>query len=80
MKVLFVGFGDLAAVAEAAGGTMADMVKLNISLTDLSCFAQVNEVMARYLEQPYPARACVGVASLPKGAAIEIEAIMVLGS
>jgi reactive intermediate/imine deaminase len=72
-------FDNLSAVANAAGGTMADMVKLNISLTDLGCFGQVNEVMARYFDQPYPARACVGVAALPRGAAIEVEAIMVLG-
>jgi reactive intermediate/imine deaminase len=71
-------FDNLSAVAKAAGGGMDDMVKLNISLTDLHCFTQVNEVMATYFDQPYPARACVGVASLPKGAAIEIEAIMVL--
>ena len=71
-------FENLSAVAKAAGGSMEDMVKLNISLTDLNDFAQVNEVMATYFKQPYPARACVGVASLPKGAGIEIEAIMVL--
>lgn len=71
-------FDNLGAVANAAGGGLADMVKLNISMTDLSHFAKVNEVMAEYFEQPYPARACVGVASLPRNAMIEIEAIMVL--
>jgi reactive intermediate/imine deaminase len=71
-------FDNLGAVADAAGGGLADMVKLNISMTDLSHFAKVNEVMAEYFEQPYPARACVGVASLPRNVMIEIEAIMVL--
>lgn len=71
-------FENLRAVAEAAGGTLNAAVKLNISLTDLNDFATVNEVMSRYLDQPYPARACVGVAALPRGAAIEVEAIMVL--
>lgn len=71
-------FDNLGAVAAAAGGSLADMVKLNISMTDLSHFALVNEVMAEYFEQPYPARACVGVASLPRNVMIEIEAIMVL--
>ncbi|MGI9293773.1 MAG: RidA family protein [Pseudomonadales bacterium] len=71
-------FKNLQAVAIAAGGTLNDMVKLNISLTDLNDFTTVNEVMGRFLAEPYPARACVGVATLPKGAAIEIEGIMVL--
>jgi reactive intermediate/imine deaminase len=71
-------FDNLKAVAGSAGGSLADMVKLNISMTDLSHFAKVNGVMAEYFEQPYPARACVGVASLPRNAMIEIEAIMVL--
>jgi reactive intermediate/imine deaminase len=71
-------FDNLKAVAEEAGGSLNDMVKINISLTDLENFAAVNEVMSRYFSEPYPARACVGVASLPKGSAIEIEAIMVL--
>lgn len=71
-------FDNLKAVAEAAGGGLEKMVKINISLTDLSHFATVNEVMASYFSEPYPARACVGVATLPKGAAVEIEAIMVL--
>lgn len=71
-------FDNLRAVAEAAGGSLNATVKLNISLTDLNDFGTVNEVMSRYLDEPYPARACVGVAALPKGAAIEVEAIMVL--
>lgn len=71
-------FDNLQAVAEAAGGGLADIVKLNISLTDLGDFAAVNEVMTRYFQPPYPARACVGVAALPRGAAIEVEAIMAL--
>lgn len=71
-------FENLAAVAKAAGGSLADAVKLNISLTDLANFATLNEVMARYFTAPYPARAAVGVAALPKGALVEIEAILVL--
>ena len=71
-------FKNLDAVANAAGGTLADAVKLNISMTDLGNFAAVNEIMAQYIEQPYPARAAVGVASLPKGVPIEIEAILVV--
>lgn len=71
-------FENLKAVAEAAGGTLANSVKINISLTDLANFAAVNEVMKQYFNQPYPARACVGVASLPRGAEVEIEAILVL--
>ena len=71
-------FKNLAAVANAAGGSLADAVKLNISMTDLANFASVNEVMAQYVDEPYPARAAVGVASLPKGVPIEIEAILVL--
>lgn len=71
-------FKNLSAVAEAAGGTMQNFVKLNIYLTDLSNFAQVNEVMSRYFEQPYPARAAVGVKSLPKDVAIEIEGTLAL--
>ncbi|MEH6571480.1 MAG: Rid family detoxifying hydrolase [Halioglobus sp.] len=69
-------FNNLAAVANAAGGRLNDAVKINISLTDLADFAAVNEVMATFLEAPYPARACVQVAALPKGVAIEIEAIL----
>lgn len=71
-------FENLKAVAEAAGGTLADVVKLNVFLTDLEHFARVNEFMARYFQAPYPARAVVGVASLPRGAAVEMDAIMVL--
>ena len=71
-------FENLAAVAQAAGGSLADAVKLNISLTDLANFATLNEVMARYFTAPYPARAAVGVAALPKGSLVEIEAILVL--
>ena len=71
-------FDNLRAVAEAAGGTLADIVKLNIYLTDLSHFSLVNQVMARYFDEPYPARAAVGVAQLPKGAAVEMDAVMEL--
>jgi len=71
-------FENLAAVARAAGGNLNHCVKVNIFLTDLSDFAAVNAVMARYFEEPYPARACVQVAALPRGAAVEIEATMVL--
>ncbi|HSG60452.1 MAG TPA: RidA family protein [Pseudomonadales bacterium] len=71
-------FDNLSAVAEAAGGSLDNFVKVNISLTDLSNFGEVNEVMKTYFKEPYPARACVGVASLPKGTDIEIEAIMVI--
>ena len=71
-------FDNIQAIAEAAGGSLEQMVKLNISLTDLGHFAQVNEVMADYINQPYPARACVGVAALPRDALVEIEAVMVL--
>ena len=71
-------FTNLAAVAEAAGGSLRNAVKINISLTDLAHFAAVNAVMAQFLQEPFPARACVQVAALPKGAQIEIEAILVL--
>ena len=71
-------FNNLKAVAEAAGGSLADAVKINISMTDLSNFATVNEIMAQFFSEPYPARAAVGVASLPKGVPVEIEAILVL--
>ena len=71
-------FQNLSAVAEAAGGSLKNAVKINISLTDLTHFTVVNEVMARFLEEPFPARACVQVAALPKGAQIEIEAILAL--
>lgn len=60
----------------AAGGTLADVVKLSVFMTDLSHFAKFNEVMASYFAEPYPARAVVGVASLPRGALVEAEAIM----
>ncbi len=71
-------FENLTAVAEAAGGTLNDVVKLNIFLTDLQHFALVNEVMARYFEQPYPARAAIQAAALPKGADVEMDAVMVV--
>ena len=69
---------NLRAVAEAAGGTLNDIVKLNVFLTDLAHFALVNEIMAGYFSEPYPARAAIGVASLPRGAGIEMDAVMVL--
>ncbi|MFT4924368.1 MAG: reactive intermediate/imine deaminase [Phenylobacterium sp.] len=69
-------FDNIIAVCEAAGGTIQDMVKLNIYLIDLGNFAQVNEVMAEYFQQPYPARAALGVSQLPKGANIEIDGVM----
>ena len=69
-------FNNLSAVATAAGCTLDNAVKINISLTDMNDFAAVNEVMAKFLRAPFPARACVQVAALPKGAAIEIEAIL----
>lgn len=72
-------FANLRAVATAAGGSLADVVKLNVFLTDLGHFAKVNEIMAQYFQQPYPARAAVGVASLPRGALVEADAVMVLG-
>lgn len=70
---------NLRAVCEAAGGSLADIVKLNIFLTDLGHFARVNAIMAEYFREPYPARAAIGVASLPRGAAVEMDGIMVLG-
>jgi len=69
-------FENLKAVAAAAGGSLDDTVKLTVYLTDLAHFARVNEIMATYLTQPYPARAAIGVASLPRGALVEIDAIM----
>ena len=72
-------FDNLKAVAEAAGGSLADVVKLNVFLTDLGNFAKVNETMATYFSEPYPARAAVGVASLPRGALVEADAVMVIG-
>ena len=73
-------FKNLTAVCEAAGGSLQDIAKLNIFLTDLSHFATVNEIMAQYFEQPYPARAAVGVKELPKGTDVEMDAIMALSS
>ncbi|MEX1031922.1 MAG: RidA family protein [Cellvibrionaceae bacterium] len=71
-------FKNLQAVCEAANGSLQDIVKLNIFLTDLSNFATVNEIMAEYFREPYPARAAVGVKELPKGAQVEADAIMVI--
>lgn len=73
-------FDNLSAVAEAAGGNLQDVVKLNIFLTDLSHFGTVNEIMAEYFQQPYPARAAIGVASLPKDVPVEMDAVMHLGA
>ncbi|WP_419812158.1 RidA family protein [Bacterioplanoides sp.] len=72
-------FKNLTAVCEAAGGKLQDIAKLNIFLTDLSNFATVNQVMAQYFEQPYPARAAIGVAQLPKDAGVEMDGILELG-
>lgn len=72
-------FDNLSAVAEAAGGSLQDIVKLNIFLTDLGHFALVNEVMTRYFQQPYPARAAIGVAALPRGVPVEMDGVMVVG-
>jgi len=72
-------FKNLSAVAEASDGCLDDIVKLNVFLTDLSHFPTVNEIMATYFNEPYPARAAIGVAALPKGAAVEMDAIMELG-
>lgn len=71
-------FKNISAVVKAAGGTTANLVKVNIFLIDLSQFATVNEIMSQYFEEPYPARAAVQVSALPKGAQIEIDAVMVL--
>lgn len=71
-------FDNLTAVAEAAGGSLADVAKLNIFLTDLGNFATVNTIMAEYFEQPYPARAAIGVAALPKDAAVEMDGVLEL--
>ncbi len=70
-------FRNLSAVAEAAGCTLADAVKLTVFLTDLNDFATVNEVMAEYIQEPFPARAAIGVAALPRGARVEVEGILV---
>jgi len=71
-------FENMKAVCEASGGSLADVVKLNIFMTDLSNFATVNEVMAKYFSQPYPARAALGVRALPKGSQVEMDGVMVL--
>ena len=71
-------FRNLRAVSMAAGGSLADIVKLNIFLTDLSHFARVSEIMAEYFSAPYPARAAVGVSALPRGAMVEADAVMVM--
>jgi reactive intermediate/imine deaminase len=71
-------FDNLVAVAEASGGSLADVVKLNIFLTDLGNFPTVNEIMATYFQQPYPARAAIGVAALPQGVGVEMDAVLVL--
>ena len=70
-------FKNLSAVCEAAGGSLNDLVKLNVYLTDLSHFARVNEIMSQYVSEPFPARAAVGVASLPRGALVEAEGVLV---
>ncbi len=71
-------FQNLRAVADAAGGSLDDVVKINIYLTDLTHFVKVNEIMATYFHQPYPARAAVGVATLPRGALVEADGVLVL--
>lgn len=72
-------FANLAAVAQASGGSLADAVKLTLFLTDLGKFAQANAIMAEVVPQPFPARSTIGVASLPKGAQFEVEAVLVIG-
>jgi reactive intermediate/imine deaminase len=72
-------FKNLNAVADAAGGSLNDVIKLNVFLTDLGNFATVNEVMAEYFAEPYPARAAIGVAELPRGVGVEMDAILELG-
>lgn len=71
-------FKNLTAVCQAAGGTLDDIAKLNIFLTDLGHFALVNEIMAEYFAEPYPARAAIGVAQLPKGAAVEMDGVLIV--
>ena len=71
-------FDNIAAIALAAGGTLANAVKLTVFLTDLVHFAKVNEIMATYFHEPYPARAAVGVAALPRGAGVEIDAVIAI--
>ena len=73
-------FDNLAAIAKAAGGSLADAVKVTVFLTDLAHFAKVNEIMSQYVPHPWPARAAVGVSQLPKGARVEVECILHLGS
>jgi reactive intermediate/imine deaminase len=73
-------FENLKAVSEAAGGSLADIVKVNVFLTDLANFARVNETMARYFGEPFPARAAVGVKELPRGALVEADAVMCIGN
>lgn len=73
-------FANLSAVAEAAGGSLADLVKLTVYLTDLGNFQIVNEIMAEHFREPYPARAALGVRALPRGAVVEVEAVMVVGA
>ena len=72
-------FENLKAVAQASGGSLANAVKVNVFLTDLAHFAKVNEIMATYCTEPFPARAAVGVAQLPRGARVEIECVLYLG-
>ncbi len=72
-------FDNLKAIAQAAGGSLADVVKLTVFLTDLTHFPKVNEVMATYFKEPYPARAAIGVAALPRGARVEMECVLSLG-
>jgi len=72
-------FDNLKAVAEASGGSLGDVVKLNVFLTDLANFAKVNETMTKYFKEPFPARAAVGVKELPRGALVEADAVMVIG-
>lgn len=71
-------FDNLQAVANASGGSLAEVVKLNIYLTDLGNFPTVNEIMAQYFQQPYPARAAIGVAALPKAVGVEMDAVLVI--
>ena len=71
-------FDNLSAVCEQAGGSLQDIVKLNIYLTDLGHFAKVNEIMAQYFETPYPARAAIGISQLPKDALVEMDGILVV--
>lgn len=72
-------FANLKAVAEASGGSLADVVKLNVFLVDLDDFGKVNEAMTRYFSAPFPARAAIGVAALPRGARVEADGVLVLG-